>query len=118
MFSLRIKILGGELKKLDGYFTQVNQERDHLQGALEVIMRENEAIIHARDQTIKDNSDMMEMLRDQTQATLNVKDAEINSLQDQLVGKYRHSEVCCSFMYVLAIQQVMKFFLVLGKPLK
>jgi len=112
MLSLRIKILEGELKKLDGYCTQVNQEKYQLLGALEEIMRENEAIIHARDQTIKDNSDMMEMLRDQMQATLNIKDAEINSLQDQLAVKlnYHHSEVCYTFMYILAIQQVMKIF--------
>ena len=97
---------------MNGYYAQVNQERNQLQGLLEEKtreLREHEMTIRTNEQDIKDKNDMQELLRNQIQqysrdyeeervsrekfalqfnkmqATLKEKDAEIESLQDQLM---------------------------------
>ena len=128
-------MLEAELRKINGYYTQVNQEKNQLQGVLEEKMRElreNETTIHAREQNIKENNDMMELLRNQIQqysrdyeeervsrekfaqqfnkmqATLKDKDAEIDSLQDLLAKNATTRlktgpDVCCKLMQILLV---------------
>ena len=117
-----------ENRKLNGL---MKQEKNQLQGVLEEKMRElrdKEVVVKERDQTIKDNSDMMELLRNQIQQysrdyeeervsrekfalqfkrleeLLKEKEKEIDMLQDQLAKNAASHlkggpDVCC--VYVL-----------------
>jgi len=128
---LSCRMLEGENRKLNGFYSQMNQEKNQLQGVLEEKMRElrdTEVVIKERDQTIKENNDMMELLRNQIQqysrdyeeervsrekfalqfkrleGLLKEKEAEIDSLQDQLAKNAATHlkggpDVCCVYDY-------------------
>ena len=104
------KALEGEMHKLRGHYTQVNDERNLLKRTVDEKDREIQDLMNARDKMIQEHSDTMELMRNQLQqyvrdyeeervarekfaqqmmklkTTIKEKDDEIDSLQDQLTS--------------------------------
>ena len=100
--------LEGELKKLRGHYTQVNDERNQLMRTADEKDKEIQELIDAKDKIVQDNSDSMELMRNQLQQyardyedervarekfaqqmrkldeSIKEKDEEIDHLQEQL----------------------------------
>ena len=108
--------LEGELKKLRGHYTQVNDERNQLKRTADEKDREIQELIDSKSKVVHDNSDSMELMRNQLQQyardyeeervarekfaqqmmklqqSIKEKDEEIDNLQEQLT-KYGGSMV-------------------------
>ena len=100
--------LEGELKKLRDHYTQVNNERNQLKRIVDEKDKEIEELINAKNKIVQDNSDSMELMRNQLQQyardyeeervarekfaqqmmkldkSIKEKDEEIDHLQEQL----------------------------------
>ena len=108
--------LEGELKKLRGHYTQVNDERNQLKRTVDEREKEIQELIDSKNKVVHDNSDSMELMRNQLQQyardyeeervarekfaqqmmklqqSMKEKDEEIDNLQEQLT-KYGGSMV-------------------------
>ena len=59
--------LEGELKKLRGHYTQVNDERNQLKRTVDEREKEIQELIDSKSKVVQDNSDSMELMRNQLQ---------------------------------------------------
>ena len=72
IYSIRIMYysklaLEGELKKLRGHYTQVNDERNQLKRTVDEREKEIQELIDSKSKVVQDNSDSMELMRNQLQ---------------------------------------------------
>ena len=61
------KAIEGELHKLRGHYTQVNEERNQLTRAVDEKDKEIKDLLDQRSKTIQEHSDTMELMRNQIQ---------------------------------------------------
>jgi len=102
------KAIEGELQRLRGHYTQVNDERNQLKRMLDDKDRETQNLEAMQSKTAKENADTMELMRNQIQQyvrdyeeervarekfaqqmiklqkSVKEKDEEIDNLQEQL----------------------------------
>ena len=61
------KAIEGELHKLRGHYTQVNEERNQLMRAVDEKDKEIKDLVDQRSKTVQEHSDTMELMRNQIQ---------------------------------------------------